>query len=171
MFTLGAQVLCPGTILSWVPMWTHLFLSPQSQNSGSVPVLKYCSRTKLSTGSLREHVFIGSLALYSQFCNSEHGLGLLSVNIFSDWVPCVWTQQPVWTLPSPVNVGTFILTWITGLTPGLDRSKGTEACTAGSANDGLSMSWSSNPAKMLHLITQGPISEWKCCTESCFPKP
>ena len=32
---------------------------------------------------------VGSLALYPQFCKSDHVLGLLNVNVFSDWVLCV----------------------------------------------------------------------------------
>ena len=41
------------------------------------------SSTKLSTGSLCEHVCVGSLAIYPQFRNSEHVLDFFfNMNIF-----------------------------------------------------------------------------------------
>ena len=81
---------CPDTILSWAPMWTHLFQSTQRQNSGSVtgsvpvPESLY-SGTKLSTGSLCESCYtfcVGSLALYPQFRNSERVFDFFNMNIF-----------------------------------------------------------------------------------------
>ena len=56
---------------------------------------------------------VGSLELYPQFLKNEHVLGLLNINIFSDWVTCVWTQHhfvpvlghQVWTLPLSRTLG------------------------------------------------------------------
>lgn len=52
----------------------------------------------------------------------------------------------------------MMLTWITGTTPGLDKIKGTEGPKAGSAKDGLIMSWSSKPV----IIT------WKYKYNNCW---
>ena len=79
----------------WAPMWTHLFLSTQCQNLDLVPVPEYSTLflgTKLSMGPCVNTFWVGSLRPYPQFCKDEHVLGLLNLNIFSDWVLCVWTS-------------------------------------------------------------------------------
>ena len=64
----------------------------------NTPFSKYptrpCSRTlSWALGPCVNTFCVGFLALNPQFRNSEHVLNILNMNIFSDWVPWVWTQH------------------------------------------------------------------------------
>ena len=71
----------------WAPMWAYLLCA-------RIRVETLYLGTKLGTGmGPCAHTFgVRSLAFYPEFCNSEHVLGLLNVNISSDWVPVVWSH-------------------------------------------------------------------------------
>ena len=82
-FCAGARALVPGHQVWTLPKY-------------SMPKLRLGACTRPCTqalswalGPFLNTFCIGSQVLNPQFCNSEHVLGLLNVNIFSDWVPCV----------------------------------------------------------------------------------